>query len=79
MPIGPDNKAYSVIARDDGSYAVEITEPAGLPRFAEGFKTKAEAEDWIFNRIERKGDDLPPYAGPPDSLPGHAPGEAGDE
>jgi len=71
MPMGPDNTAYMVIARDDGTYAVELRKPGGLPRFTDGFTSKADAERWMFAHMQ--GSELPSYAGPPDSLPGHNP------
>lgn len=80
MPIGPDNTAYSVTARQDGTYAVQIIKPSKVPYFKEGFKSEVEADDWIFDQIERTSAKSPPYAGPPDSLPGHAPGtEEGED
>jgi len=73
MPIGSDNCVYTIIQRDGGTYAVEMRRLDGIPELKEGFKTKTEADDWIFDQIQRTADEPPPFAGPPDSLPGHGP------
>jgi hypothetical protein len=55
--------------RDNGTYCVEIR-PAtgGLPRMADGFKSKAEAEQWVYDRMTGESTDifeqLPEFAGP---------------
>lgn len=79
MPVGPDNTTYDVVARKDGTYAVKITKPYRMPHYQEGFESEAEAEDWIFRQMEPTGGGEQSYAGPPDSLPGHAPGSSGEE
>ena len=75
--IGPDNSAYTVTTRNDGTYAVEIRKADALPQYVEGFKTEEEAEYWIFNRMERTEPEPAPLAGTQDSLPG-PPGSRGD-
>jgi hypothetical protein len=73
MHMGPDNSAYSIVTRPDGSFIVEITKANTVPRYAEGFSTQEEAENWVFREIERTKEGLEPYAGNPDAVPG-APG-----
>ncbi len=38
---------YSVIRRDDDSFAVKVTRPGALPQMAVGFATEADADAWI--------------------------------
>ncbi len=38
---------YSVIRREDDSFAVEVTRIGALPQLAVGFATEAEANAWI--------------------------------
>jgi hypothetical protein len=54
--------------RDNGTYCVEIL-PAtgGMPKMADGFTSKAEAEQWIYDRMTGATadtfDQLPEFAG----------------
>ena len=63
MAMGPDGTVYSVNESTDGTFAVEILRPSSLPRFKPGFKTRPEAEQWIYERICEVGSALPSYAG----------------
>jgi hypothetical protein len=65
-----DGTIYTSIPRENGMYAVEVLPIADLPRFVEGFKSKAEAEQWIFDRATAQNSGLPDYAGPLHSTPG---------
>lgn len=38
---------YRIVAREDGSFAVEIASLGALPQMAAGFSTEAEAKGWI--------------------------------
>lgn len=39
--------SYRIVAREDGSFAVEIVSLGALPQTAAGFATEAEAKGWI--------------------------------
>jgi hypothetical protein len=60
MPLASDNTAYNPIARANGTYAVEIMRAHDMPSIVEGFKSKAEAEEWIFQQMTERDDGLPP-------------------
>jgi hypothetical protein len=63
MPIAPDGTGYTAIARDDGTYAVEVVSPGDLPDMVRGFASEREAERWIMDKIGRKPlKDLPDIA-----------------
>jgi hypothetical protein len=51
--LGTDNVSYTVVAQQDGSYAVKVIRPNDLPQLVEGFATAADAQSWIEdNQIE---------------------------
>jgi hypothetical protein len=51
MPFGLDDTAYSVIAKEDGAFAVEMIKPGGLPSMVDGFDSEIEAQEWIAHAI----------------------------
>lgn len=59
MPMGPDGTNYNTRRRADGTYEVVRTKLEGMPEVAKLFATEAEAEHWILEQIEAKGEDLP--------------------
>jgi hypothetical protein len=77
MPTASDGTVYTTLARDNGTYAVEVTGVGELPDLVEGFKTRSEAEQWIYDNStiqeSRQDFSMPPYAGPRQSTPGVQP------
>ena len=65
-----DGTAYKVLVRDNGTFAVEAFPDAALPVFVEGFKSKPEAEQWIYEHATARGSKLPQYAGNLRTTPG---------
>jgi hypothetical protein len=68
MLSAPDGTTFTVHMRDNATYCVEILPASGgMPKMADGFKTKAEAEQWIYDRITGEDtdafDQLPEFAG----------------
>jgi hypothetical protein len=65
-----DGTIYTSLARENGMYAVEVSPVADLSKFVEGFKSKEEAEQWIFDQATAQSSGLPQYAGPRHGTPG---------
>ena len=55
MLIAPNGTGYTSIARDDGTYGVEVARPGEMPEIVRGFASAAEAERWIMQRAGRQG------------------------
>ena len=71
MITGNDGTVYTVHARQDGTYAVEVSPvDGGIPSFVGGFKTREEAEQSMYELATGQGSGLPPYAGPARTTPG---------
>ena len=51
MFVAPNGTGYTSIARDDGSYVVEVVRPGDLPEVVRGFASHAEAERWILAQV----------------------------
>ena len=41
---------FRILTQDDGSFAVEVTEPGDPAYTVPGFRTEAEAEGWVADR-----------------------------
>lgn len=63
MTVAPDGTVYIAVGREDGSYVVEIFKPNQISKFVEGFKSRAEAEQWIYANVTKVDTELH-YAGP---------------
>lgn len=65
MLIAPNGTGYTAIARDDGTYAVEVVRPGDLPEMVRGFISESDAERWILAKVgakigqQRQPGDLP--------------------
>lgn len=51
MLIAQDGTGYTAIARDDGTYSVEVVRAGELPEVIRGFASEMEAERWIMTRV----------------------------
>jgi len=70
MATGTDGTDYQVLIRGDATYSVEVKPLGRLPNVVEGFRTRAEAEQWIYEQMTSLTSDLPEHAGPRSSTPG---------
>ena len=60
MLIAPNGTGYTAIARDDGTWAVEVVRPGDLPEMVRGFISESDAERWILAKMgQRQAGDLP--------------------
>jgi hypothetical protein len=73
MATGTDGTDYQVLIRGDGTYSVEVKPLGRIANVVEGFRTRAEAEQWIYDRMTALASDLPLHAGPRSSTPGVEP------
>jgi hypothetical protein len=46
---------YRVVAQKNRTYGVEVRRPGAAPYLVTGFKTEAEAETWIQQRMKETG------------------------
>jgi hypothetical protein len=51
---------YQIVREADGSYTVHVDKIGTLPGRYTGFKSKADADDWIAGQQELP--DLPPFS-----------------
>ena len=70
MATGRDGTDYRVIIRSNQDYAVEMTSIGGMSDIVEGFKTRTEAGQWIYDRMTAVQSDLPSHVAPRHSTPG---------
>jgi hypothetical protein len=48
MPSLLSHKQFALVEQADGSFAVRISSPGGLPLLRGRFATRADAEGWMF-------------------------------
>jgi|SwirhisoilCB2_FD_contig_31_17969499_length_275_multi_9_in_0_out_0_1 hypothetical protein len=51
MLIAADGTGYTAIARQDGTYSVEVVRPGDLPEMIHSFATEAEADRYILSKV----------------------------